>query len=159
MSSTKIFRVQREIYNRVPLPLVKMEIYPLQDLRLSQPALGRFIPGFVDPAVPMPTAAIPANKRIRVKSSRVKHRRPREDRTQPLNEPEIPGVPGSGRFGKDVRDKEKQDAHEKFHQMGDANTDPSEIAKLQQMVGGGGQVQQSAKQKVAAAIPDQMGWR
>ena len=148
--TTRIHRVQRELYNKVPLPLVKMEVYPQQDLRISQPILGSYIRGFVDPAI----SAYP-------EAWSTTERKPfRYEATQQRDEPEIPGVPGSGRRGKEVRDKMQQEKNEQFHRMGDANADPSQVKKLQQMVSGGGaqSVQQSAQQSVQA-FPDQMDWR
>ena len=151
MSAPKIHRVQRELYNKVPLPLVKMEVYPQQDLRISQPILGSYIRGFKDPAIRAYPEAWSLTTRKPVKYNT----------TQQLNEPEIPGVPGSGRKGKEIRDKMQEEKHANFHKMGDANADPSELAKLHQLVNGGGQpgqVQQSVQQSVQA-FPNQMGWR
>ena len=149
--STQIHRVQREIYNKVLLPLVKMENYPIQNYRISQPILGSYIRGFKDPAV---TAFPQAWNRLTRKPYQY-------DAAQMLNEPEIPGVPGSGRRGKEIRDKQQQEKNTKFHQMGDANADPDALRQLQQLVNGGGgggaQVQQSAQQGVR--IPNQMQWR
>ena len=148
MSAPQIHRVQREKYNQVLFPLVKMERYPQQDLRISQPLLGSYIRGFKDPAVRAFPQAWSTTTRKPAKYNPV----------QQLNEPEIPGVAGSGRKGKEMRDKMEKQKNEKFHQMGDANADPSELAKLHQMVSGGDQVKQSAQQAVQA-FPDQMGWR
>ena len=154
MNERKIHRVQREIYNRVLFPLVKMEQYPTQDLRLSQPIIGRMVPGYRDPA-------ISAHREV---WSRITRKPTKYSRLRQVDEPEIPGVPGSGRHGKEVRDKMEKDKNDKIHRMGDSNTDPSAIAKLQQMVGGNGGggsqpgVQQQTAQTVSA-IPDQMGWR
>ena len=153
MNAPKIHRVQREIYNQVLFPLVKMERYPEQDLRISQPILGSYIRGFRDPAIHAYPEAWSTTTRKAVKYNRARQ----------LNEPEIPGVPGSGRRGKEVRDKMEKEKNEKFHRMGDANSDPNALAKLQQMVAGSGgqgaqQVQQQADQSVQA-FPNQMGWR
>ena len=139
----RIHRVQREIYNRVVLPLVKYESYPQQDLRFSQPLLGRMQPGFKDPAV----SALPGVYNI-------SERRPfKSRRVQQLSDPEIPGVPGSGQAGKE----QKQATMAK---MGDANSDPDQLARLQQMLSGGGagpDVQQKADQQVS--IADELNWR
>ena len=126
--SSKIHRVQREIYNKVLLPLVKMEQYPILNYRISQPILGSYIRGFKDPAV---TGFPQAWNRLTRKPYQY-------DARQMLNEPEISGVPGSGRRGKEIRDKQSQEKNEQFHRMGDANADPGDLAKLQQLVNGGG---------------------
>ena len=145
---SRIHRSQREIYQRVPAPLVKYEQYPQQDLTMSQPILGRMIPGFKDPAI----TALPQVY------DRVKRKPFQYNRVQMLNEPEIPGVPGSGRLGKEMRDKQEQAKRQKMAMMGDANKDPAELQKLQQLLSGGQQqVQQSATQQVS--IPNQLDWR
>ena len=140
----RVHRVQREIYNRVALPLVKYERYPQQDLRFSQPILGRMQPGFKDPSV----SALPQVW------SRTERKPFRYSRVQQLNDLEIPGVKGSGQHGKDEQQKQSTIAN-----MGDSNKDPTELQKLQSMLSGrqGTQVLQSAKQDVS--IPNQMEWR
>ena len=144
---SRIHRSQREIYQRVAAPLVKYEQYPQQDLTMSQPILGRMIPGFKDPAI----TALPQVY------DRVKKKPFRYSRAQMLKEPEIPGVPGSGRLGKEMRDKQEQAKRQKMAMMGDANKDPAELEKLQQLLSGGPLVQQSATQQVS--IPNQLDWR
>ena len=143
--ATRIHRSQREIYQRVPAPLVKYEQYPQQDLRISQPILGRMIPGFKDPAINALPGVFDRDRKKPYKYTR----------TQFLNEPEIPGVPGSGRIGKEMRDKDLEAKRQKLHQMGDANSNPADLEKLQQMISG--QVQQNVTQQVS--IPNQLNWR
>ena len=144
-----IHRSQRERYVGIPMPLVKMEHYPPQDLTMSRPTIGRVVPGFIDPAWE-------ASSRVYDPSTR----RPwkRYKRISQLSEPEIPGVPGSGRRGKEVRDKVEQEKNRKFHMMGDANRDPANLDRLHQLAHGySPNVQQGASQGVS--IPNQINWR
>ena len=146
--SSQIHRSQREKYTQVLLPLLKMERYPEQNHRISQSVLGRIVPGFKDPAV----SALPGIW------NRLTRKVYKHDARQLLNEPEVPGVPGSGRRGKEIRDQMAKDKNNKFHKMGDANTDPAALEKLHQLVSGGGQqIKQTAQQ--AVSIPDQIQWR
>ena len=141
-----IHRSARELYTGIPMPLVKMEQYPPQDLTSSKALLGRIVPGFIDPAWI-------GEKRVYNPSTR----KPWKvyDRRQALSEPEIPGVPGSGRRGKEIRDKQEEEKNRKFHEMGN---DPDNLNRMHQLAHGySPDVQQQATQNVK--IPNQINWR
>ena len=89
---------------------------PLQN-RLSQPMMGRIVPGEVDPRI------------VSAGTFDEFGRRTLKVAAQPVEMPKIPGVPGSGIEGL----KERQLA-QKHQGMGDGNTNVNVLQQLKQLV-------------------------